>query len=148
MASFTKLFVRVPKAIAKFTVLSFLTLMIFSIMDCTNFVMQSRIDLGGSAHRSMNDCITSKDCGMDINEHLNVWQGMITTNAGVNFFSLFAAFLFAIIILHVSKLFSISHNSLFLSHYLYYDRDHRESKLYNYFVSIFSSGILQPKLFA
>ena len=75
---------------------------------------------------------------------------MITTNLTANFFGLFAGLLMVGIITLFGIFVKISTTEISspLSRYIYYERDHRESKLYNFLMRIFAAGILQPKLFA
>ncbi len=146
-SQFPKLLRRVPKFITGLTLLAFATLVFMGIFDCANPIMQSQMSMDGSAH-AMTDCIPGKNCGMDINTHIEIWQGMIMTNLPATFFSFFATLLMAAFVWGMCKIVITPEASPLTDRYLYYDRDHRESKLYNYFIHIFSRGILQPKLFA
>ena len=147
---FTKLLKikKIPQYITGLTLLAFVVLIFVGMFDCTNLFMQSQMDMKGSGH-TMKDCPPGKNCGMDLNQHLGIWQSMFTTTMGIDFLSLFSA-LFVLLSAAVAlfKFFSCTDDASLVSRYLYYERDHRENKLYNYLVTIFSSGIVQPKIFA
>ncbi|MEK7623388.1 MAG: hypothetical protein AAB408_01830 [Patescibacteria group bacterium] len=138
-----------PRRIYKFvtgaTLLAFLALVLLGLFDCANSIMRSRM-AGGESHQTMVDCVPGKDCGMDITTHISIWQGMTTTNLTANFSGLLMVLLM-IGFIFVAAVLSLQASSL-ISRFLYYDRHHPEHRLYNYFIDIFSSGILQPKLFA
>ncbi len=106
------------------------------------------MSMEGSAH-SMTDCVPGKNCGMNINEHLGIWQGMFTTILNTDFFNLLAT-LFVLLSTAVAlfKIFSFSDTETIAGRYLIYERSHRDNRLYNYLVGIFASGIVQPKIFA
>jgi len=111
--------------------------------------MQNQMTTDGP-HQIMTDCVPNQNCGMNINQHIDIWQSMITTNLTANFFGLFAGLLMVGIITLFGIFVKISTTEISspLSRYIYYERDHRESKLYNFLMRIFAAGILQPKLFA
>lgn len=144
---FTKLFNRVPKFVTGLTILAFFALVVVGMFDCMNPIMQSQMSMEGSGH-SKADCIPGKNCGMNISEHLSTWQSMFVANISSNLLNFFATLLMAGFVFGIYKLLSIPQISPLTVRYLYYERDHRDSKLYNYLVRIFASGIVQPKLFA
>lgn len=131
----------------RLTLLAFIVFIFFGVFDCTNLIMRSQMSMESPNH-FMSDCIPGQNCGMDINTHISIWQGMTTMNLNTDFSSLIASILIAALVFGIYKMFLMPQTSLRISRYLYYDRDHRESTLYNYFVHIFSNGILQPKRFA
>lgn len=143
----TKLFNTMPKLTAGLTVLAFMVLVFVGIFDCMNPIMRSQMAVEGS-HHSVADCVPGKNCGMDINKHIQIWEGMTTTNLHNSFSNLFAGLLLAFFVLAIWKTLVSPQTSSLTARYLYYNRDHPENKLYNHFIHIFSSGILQPKLFA
>lgn len=134
------------RRIAIATTTAFLIFIILGVFNCSNLIMQSQMTADGP-HHSMTDCIPGKNCGMDIGNHIAVWQGMIATNLNTNVFSLIASLLLIGVFLNFVRSLT-SHTSPLLARFLYYGRHHRDETLYNYFVQIFSSGILQPKIFA
>lgn len=138
---------RIPRFVTVTTLVTFFALVFVGIFDCANGIMRGYMNTDVSSH-AMADCAPGEQCGMDINTHIQVWQGMIAANMPVSFVNLFSALLFAAFVLGICRISVTPHTASSISRYLYYDRDHRESKLYNHFIDIFSSGILQPKLFA
>jgi len=138
---------QLSKYITGLTLLTFVTLVFAGIFDCTNPIMQSQMNMEGP-HQTMADCIPGKNCGMDINEHVNIWKATFTTTLTSNFLIFFFTLLIVSFAVGVSSMLFLRDPLALIQRYRYYERDHRESKLYNYFVHIFSSGILQPKLFA
>lgn len=143
----SKLLHKVPKCVTGVTILTFCSIIFIGIFDCANPIMASQMSTD-ETHAGLTDCIPGKNCGMDINTHIEIWQGMITANISTGFFDLLISLLMAAFILIIYK---IRPSSLTFSRYSpcrYYERNNRESKLYNHFVHIFSNGILQPKLFS
>lgn len=133
--------------ISGLTLLAFFALVFVGMFDCNNPVMQSQMSPEGRSH-TMENCAVGKNCGMDINQHLAIWQGMFTANPSVDLLNfLINLFLVSFVIGSGALIFSLSVSSN-ISRYLYYDRDNRENRLYNYLVGIFAQGILQPKIFA
>ncbi len=142
-----QLFRRSPKCITGLTLVSFFTLVFLGIFDCANPMMQRQMTMDGQ-HSSTVDCIPGKNCGMDINEHISIWQGMFLTNITMDIFSFLTLVLVVgLAFVHCKFLSSLDFFPL-ASRYLHYDREHPEHKLYHYLLRIFSDGILQPKLFA
>lgn len=132
------------KIIAQITIVAFGTIVFFGVLDCTNPFMQSRMNMDFEHHQV--ECIPGQNCGMNIGEHLNTWQGMTTATIAAGNFTLLV--LMAIIVFSTFRRLPLI---VFLPNtirrFLFHARQHRESKLYNYFLLVFSNGILQPKLF-
>ena len=137
----------ISKLISSLALFSVAVVALVGIYDCTNVVMQSQMDVKSDHSMAMADCIPGKNCGMDINQHLNIWQGMLTANFNGGAFNFLAALLALAVIITLYKI-TTTPTALLSTRYLYYDRHHPDSKLYNYFILVFSNGILQPKLFA
>lgn len=142
-----KLLRRIRSYLAGLALLAFFVLVFMGIFNCTNPIMQSQMSTG-EPHSFLADCMPGENCGMDLNKHIEIWQAMITTDLNTSFSGLVASLIIGFFVVGICK--RVWSPQIFLpsTQYLYYDRDHRESKLYNYFIHIFSSGILQPKLFA
>lgn len=150
ISKITPNFRKVPRLFAGVTILGFSLVIFLGVLNCQNPIMQSEMGMsgGGAQHHSMADCIPGQDCGMDINEHLSIWQSMFLTNLNTNFLILLAGLIVVGLGLAIFKTPLTAQITSLTSRYLYYERDHQDSKLYNYFIQIFSSGIVAPKLYA
>ncbi|MBI5221434.1 MAG: hypothetical protein HY979_01360 [Candidatus Magasanikbacteria bacterium] len=142
-----KLFTSISQFITGLTILAFLVLVFFGMLNCTNPVMQIEMKMDNAQH-SMDECVPGKNCGMDINKHLSIWQGMFLANVIPDLSSFFVLLIVVCLALVTFSLLSISDIPLLISRFIFYERNHRGNKLYNYFVNIFASGILQAKLYA
>ena len=140
-----KLFKRFP-FITGLTFLAFIVLVFVGIFNCNSFMMQSQMGMEG-LHHSMVDCIPGKNCGMDTNQHLSIWQSMFNANINSDFLTLFSTLFLALVVLKIYKSFLNQQVFSLAYRYLYYERDHRNSRLYNYLLRVFAAGILQPKLY-
>lgn len=147
ISQFSTRFNRIPKFLTGLTLLAFLVLVFMGLFDCTNPMMRNQMVAEQAPHSMMN-CVIGKDCGMNINKHISIWQSMITAILNTNFSNFLTILLISTFIFGICKILITHPNYSLASRYLYYQRDHRESRLYNYFIHIFSRGILQPKLFA
>ena len=105
--------------------------------------MQRAMGMDGQSH-AFADCIPGENCGMGIDEHIQIWRGMIIANIDASLLGFLAALLFiglltqSIALLHLQATTQISP----------YERHHKEWRLYQYLILLFSRGILQPKIFA
>lgn len=133
---------KIPTSMAVITLLAFGVLAMAGILDCANPMMRNQMAMAGT-HEPMVDCIPGQTCGMDLSTHIRIWQGMVTTN--LTAFSFFAALLVIGFLLVRSTVVFIPEIVSAISRY---QRQHYESKLYNYFTFMFARGILQPKLYA
>ena len=143
----TKKFSRVPQFVTGLTLLAFVTLVFIGMFDCSNPIMQSQMDMKSSQHQ-MDGCPPGNNCGMDINQHLSIWQKMFTTTFNTDLLNLFVVLFVIAFVAGFYGLLSSPGTSSRVARYVYYERNHRENKLYNYLINIFRTGILQPKIFA
>lgn len=146
LSSLTKLLRRLPKFTAGVALLSLVTLAGIGMYNCTNPIMQGQMKMG--EQHTMTDCAPGKNCGMDINKHLGIWQSMFTANFNSGWLNFFVSLLLVSFIIGIFKIWPAPEIYSRIARYLYYEREHPDSKLYNYFLRIFRNGILQPKLFA
>ncbi len=127
------------------TLLAFATLVYAGIFDCANPIMQSRMNMTGSHHMTP-DCIPGQNCGMDLSEHVAVWQSMIAATLAVNGSGWILIILAAVVVFVVFNHLSAMPRAV--SRFLFYARGWRDARRYNYLLPLFSDGILQPKLYA
>ncbi len=101
---------------------------------------------------SKNSCIfsvSSDSCAMNISEHITLWQGM-TLSLPQNIIGIVGALLLLVTLALVSTFWR---NSLYLfsphifSRFKLYIKQHPQMKLFNYLKEIFSSGILNKKIY-
>jgi hypothetical protein len=97
---------------------------------------------------AMANCDSEKNCGMDVGIHLSIWQSMFTTHLDTSVLSLILSLVIVIFVVSIEKLFSLRDIDSLSRQYLFYEQQHPENRLYNYFLHLFASGILEPKIFA
>lgn len=144
----TKMNVELSRLFASVFLIVLIATPFLGIFDCTNPMMQSRMDSG---HHALADCVPGKDCGMDLDTHLSIWQASFTADFSPSTLRLFQSLAVAVLWGIAAGMFTIFPSFLLanlVSYFLYYKRHSLASKLYNYFLQIFARGILQPKLYA
>lgn len=123
---------------------SVLFLSFFGIFFCTKMMMSA----GSTGMAMTSDCTgamgSTSNCPMDIATHLNAWSHLLEVVLNSSLLGL----LFVSLLVCVSALATILKAEDCDSAFQFYLKNHQRYKLYNYFVELFSRGILQPKLLA
>jgi len=115
---------------------------------CTGLSVINNMESGHSME--MEDCIdgsVSPHCQMNMNDHTEGWQSLVLFALPSNLLSLLLSTLVVgclVLVILLAK-YLVETAPVFLRLYI---RSHPNIRHYNYFSELFSSGILQPKLFA
>lgn len=140
-----KLFSSFHILLSGLTILALSILVLMGVYNCATPFMQSHMDMGKHA---MVNCNSEKNCGMDVGVHLSVWQSMFTTHLDSSVLSLILSLIIVFFTVNTGKILSLHNPSTPNTRYLFYEQQHPENRLYNYFLHLFASGILEPKIFA
>ena len=117
---------------------------------CTAVLAHTAINTNSHSEMKMNDCMENAPhsaCAMDMDDHTEGWQVVVTSLLAQNVFDVFiAALLFVALSFILSRLKVV--DSQIDSHFSLYTKAHPNIRLYNYLPQLFSRGILQPQLYA
>lgn len=130
-----------------FVLAAFLVVSFLGVFDCMSRLMHP---MGMSEMTSVMDCsplLAQKGgCSMNLLEHLSIWQGAFRANLQSDVFFLLAL----VLVISYSVTFvaiAIPQAGQLIKPKLYLYL-HRDLKLYNYFLDLFSHGILQRRVYA
>lgn len=133
-----------PKNVGRVVLAVFATVTLFGIFLCTKISMP--MDMVGPAIFDCGMMTTNAACPMSIVKHLTWWSNLFVAPPNTSFLSLLL-----IVVGLVAPIFFISKLSASppdIVRSKNYPKEHRASTLYNYLITIFADGILQPKLLA
>ena len=144
-------------SVTKFFVAVFLLVSIFGIFVCTSVFhvgmseSMSMMNMPGKPQAAQAEvsCVISQPgtCSMSTLEHINAWQNLFMRD-----FSLYASLMLAVFFWMATLVFfrkiAPSVRNFYHQRYKNYQNNHSNQPLYNIFIGLFSSGILQPKLCA
>ena len=135
-------------ALLLFVVVALSSFGIFFCMGNIQMMMHHENASASTTHEApCDDNFGLSDCSMSLVDHIEQWQNSLLTL--LPSFSQFFSLVFFLGILSFSFIALFSNFFLPpLKRFLFYSRDNPNIPLFNFFASLFSQGILHPKILA
>ncbi len=123
----------------------------FGIFFCIgNIEMMMHHDHDHSIQTHSSPCQNNfgfNECSMDLFEHIELWQNSFLSVIP-SFTQIFSLLIFAAVAIFIFKQIFASFPLTSPQRFLFYSRDNPDTPLFNIFSSLFSAGILHPRLHA